>query len=288
MQNKLRETAKKLLSDGTVNVVIGFGVVETGHVGAIFATRPEDADNLVWNDQCTQNLAVYLTRQEVKKLGKAAIVAKPCDARAIVVLANEAQIGRDDLVVIGMVCSGVVEDGKQCSRCETCLGHVPQNVDIVIGDPATAPKDLTREERQQTGKYLRLKELAAMPAADRLAYWKKEFSHCVRCYACRQSCPLCYCNQCVADKNRPVRISTSASLSGNFAWNILRAFHLAGRCVSCGACSAACPAGIDLNLLNLTLANAAEEEFNHISGTVPGAMPLIGSFAESDKEDFIR
>ena len=127
-----------------------------------------------------------------------------------------------------------------------------------------------------------------MTPAKRLDYWKKEFSRCVRCYACRQSCPLCYCNVCVADKNRPIRIETSSTLTGNFAWNILRAFHLAGRCVGCGACAEACPAGIDLDLLNLTLAETAETEFDYISGKIPGAAPLIGTFSENDKEDFIQ
>ena len=289
MQNKLRETAKKLLSEGTVQVVIGFGVIETGAVGPIFVTKPEDADKLVWNDDCHINLTVYLTRPEVKRLGKAAIVVKPCDARALVVLANEGQINLEEITAIGMVCAGVKETGgRHSSRCEICYGHVPQNVNILIGDPAQAPKDLTKEERRQLGKYKRIEDVQAMSPDERLNYWKNEFARCVRCYACRQSCPLCYCNQCVADKNRPVRIPTSASLTGNFAWNILRAFHLAGRCVSCGACSAACPAGIDLNLINLTLASAAEKEFNHLSGTVVGAKPLIGSFSEADKEDFIR
>ena len=71
---------------------------------------------------------------------------------------------------------------------------------------------------------------------------------------------MCYCRQCIVDKNRPVVISTSATLKGNFAWQITRAFHLAGRCVGCDECTRACPAGIDLRLLNLSLAKAAEEQ----------------------------
>jgi len=73
----------------------------------------------------------------------------------------------------------------------------------------------------------------------------------------------------VADKNRPVVIDTSATLKGNFAWHITRAFHLAGRCVQCGECSRACPAGIKLGLLNKTLARAADQCFGYRAGMDP-------------------
>jgi ferredoxin len=92
----------------------------------------------------------------------------------------------------------------------------------------------------------------------------------------------------VADKNRPTRIDTAATLKGNFAWNILRAFHLAGRCVGCSACAKACPAGIDLDLLNLTLAKAAEDNFQFRSGMKRNAEPLVGTFSPEDQERFIR
>ena len=127
-----------------------------------------------------------------------------------------------------------------------------------------------------------------MTSDQRFEYWKREFARCVKCYACRQNCPLCYCEVCVADKNRPVRIDTSATLKGNFAWNILRAFHLAGRCVGCSACANACPAGIDLDLMNLTLAKVAEEKFQFRSGMKRHTEPLIGTFSPDDQEGFIR
>ena len=92
----------------------------------------------------------------------------------------------------------------------------------------------------------------------------------------------------MADKNRPTRIDTSSTLKGNFAWNILRAFHLAGRCIGCSACTNACSAGIDLDLLNLTLAKAAEDNFQFRAGMERNAEPLIGSFSPDDNENFIR
>ena len=66
---------------------------------------------------------------------------------------------------------------------------------------------------------------------------------------------------------------------GNFAWHITRAFHLAGRCVGCDECTRACPAGIDLRLLNLSLAKAAEENFGFRAGMDPDAEPIIGAYS---------
>ena len=105
--------------------------------------------------------------------------------------------------------------------------------------------------------------------SERLAYWRQELARCVKCYACRQVCPMCYCPRCIVDKNRPQAISTSATLKGNFAWHITRAFHLAARCVGCEECTRVCPAGIDLRLLNLSLAQAAEENFAFRPATIP-------------------
>ena len=298
MENQLRNAIRKLLEEKTVDVAIGYGRVGVGGaVGAIFVTNPNDVDRLVWNSECRQNLAVHLTRPEIKALGKAAIVVKGCDARAIVVLANEEQIDRSNLVVVGVVCEGVEKAtangenaGVPYEKCLSCVEHAAKNVDILIGDEskAAALDEKNAPNAKNVGNQEKLAKLRAMSTDERFNYWRDQFSRCVRCYACRQSCPLCYCNRCVADKNRPTRIDTSASLKGNFAWNILRAFHLAGRCVGCGACATACPAGIELDLLNLTLANAAEDQFGYVAGKELGAAPLIGSYAPTDKEDFIR
>lgn len=298
MENELRNAIRDLFAQGKIDAAIGYGRVGVdGAVGAVFVTSPDEVDQLIWNDECRQNLAVHLTRPEIKALGKLAIVVKPCDARAVVVLANESQIKREELQVIGMVCEGVKlanPDGttadKLYPKCLSCVEHAAKHVDILIGSAEKAAEldQANAGSADKVGNQARLAELRAMTTEERFAFWRNEFSRCVRCYACRQSCPLCYCNRCVADKNRPTRIDTSSSLKGNFAWNILRAFHLAGRCVGCGACASACPAGIELDLLNLTLANAAKEYFDYTAGAEPGVGPLIGSYSPEDKEEFIR
>ena len=86
----------------------------------------------------------------------------------------------------------------------------------------------------------------------------------------------------------PQWISTAAAEHGNYAWNIIRAFHLAGRCTMCGACEAACPQGIPLMLLNIMLGREVEQEFETKVGYDPAAKPVIGSWNPEDDEGFIR
>ncbi len=296
-QEQLQAKAKELLSSQKIDVVIGYGLTEIGHVGAIFVREPDQCDRLLWNEDCTENLTVYLKRKEVKKMGRPAVVVKGCDAKALAVLEIEHQIDRSPdsanaVVALGMECYGVRLRGETLEpglpdKCKTCEVHQPPHCDCVI----EAPDQRARHVHKQFGpedRYRKLEKIMALSVDERLNYWRRELSRCIKCYACRQNCPMCYCSICVADKNRPVRIDTSATLKGNFAWNILRAFHLAGRCVGCAACSAACPAGIDLDLLNLSLAKAAEEQFDYRAGAVRNVEPLVGTFSPDDREEFIR
>ncbi len=294
----LRETCRQLLVDKKVDVVIGYGqdpVAQASRLNnstqpgslcydaaapvfPVFIQRPDDVDQLVWNDRCHANLTVYLKRPEIRALGRPAIVVKGCDQKALVVLEKESQLDRSQVYVIGMAC-----DGMGRPKCETCDVHEPRGVDVVVGQAAGNATAISAEER-----YAAINAFLARSSAQRLAYWRQELARCVKCYACRQVCPMCYCPRCIVDMNRPQAISTSATLKGNFAWHITRAFHLAARCVGCEECTRVCPAGIDLRLLNLSLAQAAEENFAFRAGDDPQAEPVVGSYALQDKESFIQ
>jgi formate dehydrogenase (coenzyme F420) beta subunit len=297
MINELRRTCRQLLQDGTVRVVIGYGQVAAGdRVFPVFITKPEDVDQLVWNEHCFANLTKYLTRKETQALGKAAICVKGCDERAIVVLEKESQIDRSQLVVIGLACDGVGD--PRLPKCESCDVHTPRRADVVIGQSlsnanvpllgtSSASIEKSTGNINTTGRYAALEEFMKNTPEERLAYWTSELSRCIKCYACRQACPMCYCRQCIVDKNRPVVVCSSATLKGNIAWQITRAFHLAGRCVGCDECTRVCPVGIDLRLLNLSLAKAAEENFSFRAGIDPNTDPIIGAYREQDHEEFI-
>lgn len=277
-QDQLRQHCQALLEEKKVDAVVGYAESGPGRpTYPVFVTKPEDAALLVWNERCFNNLTVYLTNKRLRAMfPRMAVVVKGCDAKAIVVLGKESQIVREEMVAIGMACDGLGEP-----KCAACDVRMPGHVDVTIGETDNAP--LAPQAR-----YAELEAFMQKSPAERMAYWMSELSRCVKCYACRQTCPLCYCERCLADKNRPTAIDTSAHTKGNFAWHLTRAFHQAARCVGCDECTRVCPAGINLRLLNQSLARAAEEEFDYRAGMNPEAEPAVGAYSLQDKENFIR
>lgn len=280
MIEQLRSKAKELLETKAVAVVIGYGEGSVpGATRPVFIVRPEDVGKLIWNARCANNLTRYLTRKEVLRLGKPAVVVKGCDAKAAVALAQESQVPRENVILLGVVCPGLERPaGDQCRQCEV---NTPPGCDFVFGEKIENQPDPAQA-------FLDVAEIEKLAPEERRRFWAEEFERCIRCYACRNVCPLCYCERCVADMNQPQWIETSAHERGNFAWNIVRALHLAGRCIGCGACERACPMGIPLMRLNRKLAKVVLEKFGYRSGSDPKARPAMASFKPEDPNDIFR
>ncbi len=297
--NEMRELARKLLTDGTVKVVVGWenreapGWPEEGPRGVrpTFVTDPGQVDRLVFDSRCVQNLAAYLNprRSHVVGAGKAALVVKGCDARAVAGLVREGQVRREDVVLIGVRCGGVVRDPslgpglteeEVSDRCGACEDREPKLFDHLVGPLPPAPPRSTRRADE-------LARLRAMTAAERWEFWKESLSRCVRCYACREICPMCFCVQCIADRNRPQWLDSSPVTRGNVAWHMTRALHQAGRCVDCLECERACPERIPLGLLGRHVAEVVERRFGHRSSADPAVPVPLGVYRPEDGEEFI-
>lgn len=268
----IRERARQLLADGAVKVVIGYTRVGENGSGATFVSKSEDCDRLVFDETCYTNLTTYLTRPEVKALGRPAIVSKGCDNRSLNLLLSEKKVRREDLHIIGAECPGM--DKTVCAWCDH---HRPVNFDdLVAADRAPEPAEAAPDPT------------AGMEPKERWDYWMGEFSRCIRCYACRTVCPTCYCPQCLADKNQPQGIDCTPLSRGNLAWQLSRAFHHVGRCVECGECERACPMEIPLLQFMSGMQQLVRDKFGVEPGEKPDTVSPLGTYREDDKEDFFR
>jgi coenzyme F420-reducing hydrogenase delta subunit/ferredoxin len=260
------------LGNGKVKVVVGWTRSTTlSRPRPSWITTPEAAGDLV-APAGSGNMARLLKNPQLKKILPLGIVARRSEVLAFNVLAQETQIDPASILVFA-----VADDGRFLGAMDLATASATMIRDL----PSDRPVGFSDAIFQA------LDELMSKPPAERWAFWMEQSAKCIKCYACRGSCPMCGCEQCFTDKNQPQWFPTAADGPGNFAWHLLRAFHLAGRCVGCGACQEACPARIPLNVLSAAMARSALKNFGHRAGIDPKGVPLQSDFKPEDQEDFI-
>lgn len=287
----LQEAARKLLAEGTVNLVIGYEEGPRG-VRPAFLTKQEQASKLIFDRRCVQNLTTYLNprRAQVSQLGKPAVVVKGCDSRSLAGMIREKQIERDQVVILAVRCGGVLEDSDAATeltkestsvRCAGCKVREPHLYDQLLGELLPEPPVNTRRAGQ-------IATLERMTPAERREYWDHQFERCIRCHACRQACPMCFCVTCTAEKSQPQWIASAATPEANRAWQTMRVLHQAGRCVDCLECERACPEHIPLGRLVRYVADRVEKRFEYAACDDPTVPAPFGVYNPSDEEEFIR
>jgi ferredoxin len=280
LQAGIRLRARELLRLGEVGCVIGHEQGPKGTVRPAFVRDENAADDLVWDQTCHHNLMVYLREQLVpgrrrEDPARVAVVARPCDVRALNVLIHEGQVRREQVFVIGLACPGMSKGNGIAEHCLRCQERVPVFYDALVGTPPQV------EVVPET--WADVVELEAMTAAERLAFWTREFDRCIRCYACRQACPGCYCFECLAEQVDPQWASIAHGVPQKAFFHIMRAYHLAGRCVQCHACDEACPMQIPLSLLNRKIAREVQTLFGYTAGGDPETPPPLATFRKDEE-----
>jgi ferredoxin len=171
------------------------------------------------------------------------IVARGCDERALVELAKAGQVDLDRVVLIGLAC-----DEKTSGRCG-CRRPYPRKIDV--GEKVDGGKEGTAlgETLAKQGQQIN---------------WMAELARCLKCYGCRNACPLCICPECKI--GLMMWVQTGVVPPDPLSFHLIRAFHLVDKCIECGNCQEACPAGIPLQGLHRHLLRMLEERLGYVPG----------------------
>lgn len=282
MQRITRETlierAKSLLSDGTVDRILGWKAGDFAYdvTPALFSDEKSLSD-FVWNDFCSANLSKYLISETKKGDGKVLVFLKPCDSYSFNQLLTEHRFDREKVYAIGVPCEGMLDAGRIRAHTDSIADVRSEDDSVVVstlydGDLTldrgdclpnrclnckskkhVAYDELLGEDGEilDSHRFDEVEALERMSADQRYAFWQGELSRCIRCNACRDVCPACSCEKCVFDNPQSgLENKAAADSFEEKLFHIIRAFHVAGRCTDCGECSRVCPQHIPLHLLN--------------------------------------
>ena len=179
------------------------------------------------------------------------VVARGGDVRALVEMAKRQQVDPERLHIIGVACTD--DEAQECS----CADPVP-NIDawpdaVLVGTPA-----------QGAGPNPLVAEYDKMSLEERRAFWKRQFRKCIKCYGCRNICPVCFCESCALED--PLWVEKGILGPPFPMYHLIKAMHMAGRCVACRQCELACPAHIPLTVLYDLMRRDVQELLGYVPG----------------------
>jgi formate dehydrogenase subunit beta len=104
-----------------------------------------------------------------------------------------------------------------------------------------------------------------------------ELQRCIRCYNCREVCPICYCKECLlvpakmgysserylrrAEKKGQIKMPVDTVL-----YHLTKMNHMASSCVACGLCEQACPMDIPLGRIYSRVSRHVQALFDYVPG----------------------
>ncbi len=304
----MQTAAELALKEKNCSTVLGFTRGSLAlRAAPVFIDDAKKSASLVMDGFCQNNLVSLLHTHS--KTEKTAVILRGCETRAVRALVIEKQFSRENLHIIGIPCTGILDmnkieraaggevtaaedtgtqlfitvSGKRRelpradfvhSACKACRFPNPVGADEVIGELIPEP-GLEYQD-----------ELSGMSLDERLAFFREETSRCIRCYACREACPMCYCAECFVDHNTPRWAVSTAEACGQQAWHLIRAFHQTGRCVECGACERACPMEIHMEYLTARLNEDMHAQYGFTPGESDSAQPPFAAFSLDDRGRF--
>ncbi|NWF56673.1 MAG: 4Fe-4S dicluster domain-containing protein [Syntrophaceae bacterium] len=249
--DNLQKIVHGLLQAGTIDGFLGYKEVN-GHLLPFLFTRdrPEDLKGMVSRDPLPryplESFLVDIARTHPQ--ARMGLLARECDARAVRELVKLNQLSSDRVFLIPLSCSlSNLHEGTTCSH--------PPSPAADGKKPEWPPRGI--------GKSATPEMLGELSPGERLRRWLEEFAKCIKCYGCRNVCPVYVCKECSLEDEGLIPVGR---IPPDPSFHLVRAVHMAGFCIDCGLCEEACPAEIPLR----TLYRGGNQIVQRLFGYSPG------------------
>lgn len=298
----LNEIGRTILALGLADTVLSYerGFDERDMIPAVL-TSPQDAARIELGDTNPYGLARLASAYDgyLGDAQKIAVIGRACDIRALVELRKRYQVP-EDTVLVNVYCPGSKDTRGEirgsCRRCEHRL--VPlADLNCTVGPESTmvtadskvgqqimdaaeldegAAFDLPDVEAvaaaARAEQEKQFSELNAMSQSGRFGYWNEYFKRCIKCFGCRNACPICFCKDCYLDADRG--LIRPGELAPELMFHLTRLAHVADSCLNCGQCDLACPAEIPISKLYQMLNKDLAVCFDYVPGLNLNPPPL--------------
>jgi len=179
-----------------------------------------------------------------------AVLVRGCEERQFQRLVQSSQLRKHRAILVGIPCP------EELAEEHGCLKPYPDQ--LAVGSKPAEPasgKVITATPRNLIRDMQFLKEVS---------------ERCIKCYGCRNVCPVCFCKECTLEEEVFVPRNKLGIPPANPDFLLTRAVHMVGYCTYCGLCEEACPADIPLKTIYKMVANIMNEQHGYqIQGFAP-------------------
>lgn len=95
--------------------------------------------------------------------------------------------------------------------------------------------------------------------------YREDFSRCMKCYGCRESCPICFCEECTLEL-APEWVTRGLTPAAPL-FHLERMVHMVDACTNCGQCEEVCPSEIPVAKAFAKVNSKITEKFDYYTGS---------------------